>query len=180
VSAQLDIAMQDLDRKEGRHANHAADLGGETYRGISRRFHPDWPGWAALEAGDQARADELVDEFYLERYWLRVGGPQLRSQQIANELFEQAVHQSPRRAVRRLQRVLNALNAGGERWHDIAVDGKWGNWTANALNDALQQGYEDELWHALNALHLVYLLDRIEDDPSQEAFAVGWFRRASS
>ena len=46
---------------------------GETWRtawGITERAHPDWPGWAAIDAGaSQAALEGLVQDFYRERYW---------------------------------------------------------------------------------------------------------------
>lgn len=34
---------------EGGYANHPADKGGETYRGISRKANPDWVGWKYID-----------------------------------------------------------------------------------------------------------------------------------
>lgn len=174
--ADFHQAMRDLNEKEGGAVNHHYDKGGQTYRGISRKYHPDWPGWALLDSGQSA--DSHVDHFYRENYWNPTKGAANPSQLIANEVFEQAVHQSPRIAARRLQRVLNAANKEGSRWADIVPDGAVGAKTLEALTAALQYNYEAEIWGMLNSLHGVYLLERIEDDPTQEAFAIGWFRRA--
>ena len=34
---------------EGGYAHLAGDAGGETYRGIARNFHPEWPGWKFID-----------------------------------------------------------------------------------------------------------------------------------
>ncbi len=34
---------------EGGYANHPADKGGETYRGISRKANPNWEGWKYID-----------------------------------------------------------------------------------------------------------------------------------
>jgi hypothetical protein len=50
----------------------------ETYRGISRRSHPDWPGWAQIDARKPIKRgtiypdlEALVYPVYHERYWQR-------------------------------------------------------------------------------------------------------------
>ena len=34
---------------EGGYSNDPDDAGGETYKGISRRYHPGWKGWALID-----------------------------------------------------------------------------------------------------------------------------------
>jgi lysozyme family protein len=70
---------------EGGYANVPGDKGGETFRGISRRSHPNWPGWKLIDfvketEGHAARTidrhfdndqemKKLVEEFYKTNYW---------------------------------------------------------------------------------------------------------------
>lgn len=175
--ADFDLAMADLNRKEGGHSNHKYDKGGKTYRGIARKYHDDWPGWEFLENGKQAEADEAVDDFYYAQYWQPIGGADIADQSIANELFEQGVHQTPRVAVKRLQRVLNALNNMGRRWADLRPDGVYGGQTDKALNSAIESRYTHLVLFMVRAQHGVYLLERMENDPTQEVFGAGWLNR---
>ena len=34
---------------EGGYVDDPEDAGGETYRGISRRYHPSWQGWQIID-----------------------------------------------------------------------------------------------------------------------------------
>lgn len=36
-------------KHEGGYANHPADKGGETYRGITRKHNPEWSGWKYID-----------------------------------------------------------------------------------------------------------------------------------
>lgn len=61
--------------REGRVVhNDPRDPGGRTAWGISRRYHPNWPGWKLIDAGktDGASLEPLAKEFYKEflfRWW---------------------------------------------------------------------------------------------------------------
>ena len=83
-------------KHEGGYVKDPADAGGETFRGISRRNHPAWPGWKCVDhckelaevagcktpesiakyidrffAGDKGM-DTLVKDFYRKEYWARL------------------------------------------------------------------------------------------------------------
>ena len=57
-------AFESMIRNEGGYKLHSVegDRGGMTYAGIARNFHPNWPGWAAIDAGDIPDT-ELVRQF---------------------------------------------------------------------------------------------------------------------
>jgi len=75
---------------EGGYVNDPADRGGETFRGISRKSWPNWPGWALIDevkaAGlrsasaidrrfaDDAEMETLVINFYKNEFWKPFGG----------------------------------------------------------------------------------------------------------
>lgn len=78
------LALKRVLDHEGLYSHDARDPGGETYKGISRRAHPNWPGWAII---DQLKSDTpaetlklnlgaiesqlqpLVEQLYEEQYW---------------------------------------------------------------------------------------------------------------
>lgn len=84
---------------EGGYANNPSDSGGETYRGISRVYHPFWSGWSWI---DQYKNDngaishgtvfpELesqVQQFYIDNYWSHIQGNLITDQQVANAVFD--------------------------------------------------------------------------------------------
>lgn len=48
------------------------DRGKQTYAGISRRYHPNWPGWELVDRG-QTPPQEMVQTFYVEQFWIPLG-----------------------------------------------------------------------------------------------------------
>lgn len=57
-------------KAEGRYVNNPSDPGGETYCGISRVYHPAWPGWATIDA-----AKQLIDGALSRDLSLSEGAP---------------------------------------------------------------------------------------------------------
>ena len=170
---------------EGGYVNDPTDRGGETYAGISRRHHPNWPGWEYIDAqihpiGKGTRfhgINEMVLDFYRAEYWTPSGASELAPEH-AREVFGQAVHSGVHRAVRTLQLALNVLNGNAERWPDTRPDGVWGNQTMAAYRACLEHGYAKELGYALDGYQCWHLLSIMENDHTQEAYAIGWLRRA--
>lgn len=63
-----------MDREARAITNDPRDPGGQTCWGISRRYHPTWPGWRLVDAGFVARSalEPVVSDFYralLREYW---------------------------------------------------------------------------------------------------------------
>lgn len=183
--ADFKLAHKRLAALEAGYADHPDDKGGETIFGISRVFHPSWPGWAIVDALRQrpdfpecAEIDALLNvrarNFYENHFWDPVGGPHL-PQGIAEELLDQAVHMSPYRAVEHLQRALNIMNNRGRRWDDLTSDGRFGPKTLKAVRESAP--FHEELLGALDIYQGAYLRDRLEENETQESFAIGWIRR---
>ena len=105
---------------EGGYANDPADRGGETYRGISRAHHRDWPGWKRVAAHNarhleaDAELVALVEAFYRLRFWTPVGGDALDDLALACAVFDCGVNlRGVTKAVWFLHRALNALSKNG-------------------------------------------------------------------
>ena len=142
--ADFHIAHDNTSTNEGVYSNDKRDRGGETYYGISRRFHPSWDGWDIL---DQYKEDKdfpdniqhndflapFVDVFYRENFWEKISGDAIVSQDIANYLYDVAVNKGVRSAVKYLQTGCNISNREGSDWDDILVDGLMGGNTLKAL-----------------------------------------------
>lgn len=162
------------------------DKGGETYRGIARNYHPDWPGWVRIDAAkgnpgfpsslaQDAELQEMVQSFYLVVFW---SYGQFNSQEIANRVFDMAVNMGPRTAHIYLQKALNYVSKAG-----LIADGLLGIKTREAINAA----DETNLLNELKARHLAHYIKRALGDASQVGFLVdtegnpqGWLRRAVS
>lgn len=132
--AQFGISYHITERMEGGYANNPNDKGLETYAGISRRAFPNWKGWKFIDK--QAKPIKRntffsylsmpVMQFYRENFWkpLQCG---LMPQEIANQLFDYAVHSGKKRAVKSLQTVLNQMGSF------LIVDGIMGEKTQGAI-----------------------------------------------
>ena len=96
LNMSFEKAYAQTAKHEGGYAHDPADAGGETFRGISRKMHPGWPGWPAVDlakasarvagCGEPKRLaeyvnrwflcdvqmDALVEEFYRAEFWERL------------------------------------------------------------------------------------------------------------
>lgn len=138
---------------EGGYANNPNDRGKETIFGISRKFWPDWEGWAILDATkDQTGVDtkeerrelvrvlkghvefiELADIFYEENFFHRYKLDIINSQPIVEVTYDILVNGGM--PFTWIQELLNIQNRQELDWDDITVDGKFGNISVKTLND---------------------------------------------
>jgi len=171
---------------EGGYANDPDDRGGETYCGISRKFHPQWSGWGLIDARNkllQIKTNELIPgldihllKFYHHVYWL-----QNRCQQMDPELgltvFDMAINHGSGKAIELLQRALNAANGNQRYWNDIIVDGMIGDQTSGAILSAGARNKADQVNLWLNCLRGSFYIEIMENDNVQEKFATSWASR---
>ncbi len=186
--ANFDTAYDITMAHEGGYDNNPNDVGGETYKGISRKFHPYWPGWDIIDAAKDLpdfpnslytneTLDKLTREFFKTNFWDIVRGDEIPSQIIANELFDTGVNMNHIRAVLFLQKALNVLNKNGKLYADISTDGRFGNGTLSALESCLDLGGESILYKIINVLQGNHYIEYMMKNPAQEMFARGWFAR---
>lgn len=181
---------------EGGYANNPNDRGGETYKGIARKFWEEWSGWKVIDSiklnmhrllnadaaainAALAKDTELqnaVLAFYKQNFWNELSLDQVNSQDIANELFDTAVNMSVNTAGTFLQRALNVLNKNGKDYADLLVDGKIGSKTVGVLNNHKSPA---RVLKVLNVLQGAKYVAICENNPSQEEFMFGWLNRVS-
>lgn len=182
VTPRFRRAFDRLGQLEGGYANRVVDRGGETYRGISRKWFPSWPGWAKVDsvaargtswseidrilAADADLADQVL-AFYLEEWWEPLRADQIADEELARVLFFFGVNAGRGAAVTALQVALNSLGK------PISADGRMGPATISAANSTpaarLLRAYE-----AQAARHYLTLVSR---DPSQAEHLQGWLAR---
>lgn len=176
---------------EGGYVNDPDDAGGETYRGISRKYNPSWTGWVLIDdckrfefsmeeclkmKGDAM--DRQVENFYKDKYWDCWWGDDISSQEIANEMFDTGVNMGTGRAVKFLQQSLNYLNRNGRLFSDIVEDGDFGNNTMRAFN-SLPESDHHTLFIMMNVLQGQHYMNYMSKSPTQEKYARGWFKRVT-
>jgi len=108
---------------EGGYANDPDDAGGETYKGIARKFWPRWSGWAIIDVAKKQsgyeralnrnmQLNDAVIAFYKVNFWDKVGGDFIASQTIANNLVDAAVNEGIKGAVKRAQAIVLLAQTG--------------------------------------------------------------------
>lgn len=176
------LALPATKKVEGFYSNNRNDRGKETYKGISRRKNPNWPGWKRIDALKNIHGfpntlerdpvlQEMVLSFYKENYWDTLNLDLANNQRIANDLFDTGVLCGVGFAALSLQRILNVANQGGKYYPDLEKDGVCGPATIKALN---KHPRPSVIFKALNCILGEHLLTICEHDPSQEDFFNGW------
>ena len=150
--------------------NDPRDPGGQTAWGISRRYHPNWPGWALIDRGETTglNIEMAVSNFYRETYRNLWDAAPVRVRPV---LVDTAVNMGSTYAVQLLQDGMNKL-AGSEY---LEVDGKWGPKTDYALKHA----HHDGLAYTMCALRMAEYNRRARKDKAKQVFLGGWLNRVS-
>lgn len=186
--ADFDEAFNKTMANEGGYSFDPADAGGETYKGVSRVYFPQWPGWKIIDSAKSSsdfpknlNSDEdlqqMIRTFYKKNFWDTIQLDEIDSQKIGEELFDTAVNMGISRAGKFLQRALSYLNKNEELYDDLDDDGKVGEKTLDALDIILERGEEALLYKILNVLQGNHYLEYMSKSPTQEKFARGWFSR---
>ncbi len=185
--ADFNIAYKITLVNEGGYSNVSGDLGGETYRGIARNYHPKWDGWATIDSIKKANPfltrkeldarlaaiPELqtsVKNFFKVNFWDINWLDKFNSQDIANELYDTGVNFGPGRALKMLQEAVNFTRTDVT----LDVDGAIGNNTLNATNSHADTKL---LFKGMNLLQGEAYIEAWRKNSIQEKFIKGWFTR---
>lgn len=159
-------ALRVLVKHEGGYVNDPRDHGGETYRGISRKFYPKWNGWKIVDMSDKDSLDgnldlmEEVADFYYTYYWFKLKCDNIEDEFIAQMLFNFAVNMGKRTIIKKVQRILQ-----------VKQDGLIGQITIGALN---RMNTNEFVYHFLLEIIEFY----IQIGKKQPHYLVGWLNRA--
>lgn len=175
---------------EGGWSNTEKDRGGETFRGISRVYHGDWPGWPVLDGcknkegrpiltgQDAVMVEGMVQAFYEEKFWQKCQCHRLPSQSVAEELFDSAVNCGTAMAVGWLQEGINLLRHRADPF--ITEDGKMGEKTIAAVGVIEARGNSGRLVKLMNVMQGAHYLSLSRKDSSQRHFLIGgWLNRVT-
>ncbi len=165
---------------EGGYSDHSADRGGETFCGISRKYHPQWEGWSLLDSynlearkklklKDDIELAEQVTDFYFDQFWKPMQLDMITSVKVRIEMFDSAVNVGKVRASKWLQESVNLISGAG-----LVVDGAIGRVTISAVLSVLSSGEEKLLLKVLNGLQFEHYHHLVLNDPSQKTFFKGW------
>ena len=176
---------------EGGYANDPDDSGGETYKGIARKFHPKWAGWikideqkkytpaqgAALNAQlkENFILQDEVKDFYKQEFWVKAGCDKISSGIVRCELFDSSVNCGIRQAVKFLQRAVNNCSKGVNNI-PLEADGAFGDATLMALESLLPR-YAKAVHKSMNGEQYQHYESLCMKNPSQWKFFRGWMAR---
>ena len=179
-------------KHEGGYTNDPIDAGGETYKGITKRFEKNWGGWVIIDSlrndpnfpkclDDNEELQEKVMEVYKRKYWDIFWGDEFNNQDIANEMFDTGVNMGTSRAIKYLQKSLNLLNRDQKNYRDISEDGVIGKNTLNTLNNFLNKFKKDVkyLLKLMNLFQGMHYINYMSKSSKQERFARGWLNRVN-
>lgn len=126
--ANFGEAFKKLSVAEGGYVNDPDDNGGETYRGISRKFNHTWQGWKMIDAykkyykvgskefksklNNDIQLQKLVYDKYKHSYWDIFELDDVPSQRVAYLLFDTNVNCGPNATIKFAQRVLGLKETG--------------------------------------------------------------------
>jgi lysozyme family protein len=188
--ADFKISYDRVMGHEGLYSNDPVDKGGETYKGISRIYNPDWEGWKVVDEykhrgvfpdnmKDDTYLENLVYKFYYKTYWDKFWGDYIECQEIADELYDISINMGVNRAVTFIQKSLNLLNRNQKDYSNIQEDGIFGRMTLSVLNSHLPTFDYFILHKLLNIMQGCYYIQRTTENESQEKFLRGWLNRVN-
>lgn len=168
--ADFKIAHALVEKFEGGWSNHPLDRGGETIFGIARKHHPDWPGWSLVDSGkyDIHTLKRMAESLYRREFWHPLQGELIKSQRLANILYQAAVNCGVPRVVKWLQDSLNMFVEP-----NIKTDGRVGNYTLQAIYEAP----DNELCEAVLDRQREHYYVIVAKDETQRVFLKGWLNR---
>jgi len=173
-------------QSEGGYSNNSNDKGGETYKGISRKYNPYWSGWQYIDAernnpnfSQILESKSILQGHVLSFYtliWDTLHGDEIQSQLLADRLFDITVNMGMKDAISFIQRSLNVLNKQQKLWPDLIVDGNLGPKTL-AIITQRDEKEGNIIAKGMLILQGCHYFQILEKDPTQEVFAWGWLNR---
>jgi len=168
--ADFEKAIIIIMKNEGGYVNSKYDAGGETKFGITKKVARFFGYKGSMYGLTIVKAKEI----YRKGYWDKLLLDFVKSQKIANEIFDTAVNCGNTTAIRFVQRALNVLNRYGRDWKDIKVDGKMGPNTIKTINLCIQKR-EKNLLKTLNILQGNYYIKLAENPNRKDEMNInGW------
>ena len=171
--ADFNFVFKKIIANEGVYGNDPADKGGETCFGISRKFNPDWEGWARVDAKKingrpqgltaDKELEKMVFDFYKANFWNKISGDAFASNEVACSIADFAVNVGVPRAARIVQSVVGTV-----------MDGRIGNKTIQAIESMQERTFLDLFCEAKGDYYRLITKNR----PRNEKFLNGWLNRA--
>ncbi|MBN2281058.1 MAG: N-acetylmuramidase [Candidatus Marinimicrobia bacterium] len=165
--ADFSTAFEKMIQHEGGFIleNVEHDLGGLTYAGITKKYHPDWQGWQIIDLGetDNPNLTQMVKDHYRSTFWTQCKGKDINNQKIAETIFDFSVNAGFGTAAKLAQIVVGAT-----------PDGIIGPRTLEKLNVCDEESFIIKYTLAKIARYA----EICRKNPVQKKFLLGWINRA--
>jgi len=186
-------SLQYVLENEGYYSNNPDDPGGETFRGISRKFHPDWKGWVII---DKFKKDpevlkkeylknktlqRYVAKFYYFNFYKKSHADFFEefSPTLAYNIFDYAINAGVRTSLKNLQTSLNILIKEFKlKLKPLMVDGIIGPHSTNTFKIVLDELNEDLIIRAYQNSRVLHYINLIKERPIYLKFIKGWVKRS--
>lgn len=172
---------------EGPYDNDPQDPGGETCYGITRRYEPEWPGWARvneLKAGQDFLKVVVHDvtllgfvKAYYQAMWDGMQLSDIEFQPLADCIFNGCINQGKERTIKWLQYCTNALSP---TTLDLPENGVISEPTIAQLKTLITEGYGDMLWMLLKAQRMAAYTVTCHNRDESRKYIKGWIGRLES
>lgn len=120
----FNTAFTKIIKNEGGYVNDPNDKGGETYLGISRRYHADSKMWEYIDSYKRTnpgisaskltailkkdtRIDDIAKEIYKTQYWNKLRCDEINAQRIAEQFFDMGVNAGLSKAIKLMYDITN-------------------------------------------------------------------------
>ena len=174
--AEFKIALQKTLSYEGGYSNDPDDLGGETYKGISRTSHTDWLSWSIIDTHKNKPdfptmldkdivLQKDVEKFYWTNFWLPIKAYEIQNQTSSDSIFDFAVNAGIKTSIQLVQSIVGTK-----------ADGIVGDQTLKKLN-SLDFGYFQPAFTVGKISHYIAI---IQKRPTNKKYLYGWIIRALS
>ena len=172
--ATFNIALPKVLAREGGYVNDPQDPGGETYKGVSRKIHSKWQGWAVIDsakkqAGFPSRLDsdfelqQMLEDFYRINFWDRIQGDMIENQEVAESIFDFAVNAGVGTSATLAQMVVG-----------VESDGVIGKDSLAAINSFDTEHF----FAAFTVAKIARYVTIVKKRPTSRKYFYGWVLRA--
>ena len=143
---------------EGGYANHPADKGGPTNKGVTLSTFRQYFGKDKTVEDLKRITSEQWLHIFRKGFWDRCSADRIRSQSVANLIVDWTYHSGPRVSIPRVQKILG-----------VKADGVIGEKTLAAMNSADSLRLFTAVWNARK--------EHFEKLPNFSVFGKGWLNR---
>ncbi len=173
--ASFKEAISKVFKNEGGYVDNSKDLGGTTNWGISLRFLQTIDKTVTKETIKNLTKEEAED-IYFAHFWLPNKYNEIKSQKVAEKVFDTSVNMGSKVGNRFLQSTLNITIFNGK---PLDEDGIIGKKTIDAINFLDGEDVDKNILKVYSLLQKEYYAKIVISRPEQSVFLKGWFNRAS-